>query len=267
MSSFGIWQLEIVHFRAYGAVVICRVGAFGTAGSTVSKGVGGRSWKDRTDGSEPRSDWQKNAQRAMGDIRYSGVLAAGYWLPQTEPAIESHGCGQPSLGSVICHQGCPMSIEELLEQMEQYRLRREQRDYRPEWLQRFVEGAAQLFEPLMSVGRAGFDCQLDERGWLVSLYLGTTEIVGGPRDGQVDHVSFCVDLLRLQGMFSRLTRLEWYSVAAGDGSGCGGIRSLVSVHGEVSGGGAVRLEVLSIPPEVVRPGLHLRTDGVFYETR
>ena len=160
-----------------------------------------------------------------------------------------------------------MSIEELLEQMEQYRLRREQRDYRPEWLQRFVEGAAQLFEPLLTVGRAGFDCQLDERGWLVSLYLGTTEIVGGPRDGQVDHVSFCMDLLRLQGMFSKLTRLEWYSVSAMDGGIPRGPRSLVSVHGEVSGGGLLRLEILSVPPEVVRPGLHLRTDGLFYETR
>lgn len=163
-----------------------------------------------------------------------------------------------------------MSIEELLEQMEQYRLRREQRDYRPEWLRRFIEGAALLFEPLISVGRAGYDCQLDERGWLVSLYLGTTEIVGGPRDGQVDHVSFCLDLLRLQAMFSKLTRLEWYSVAStGDitGAGARGLRSLVSVHGEVVGGGTVRLEILGVPPEVVRPGLHLRTDGVFYETR
>ena len=72
-----------------------------------------------------------------------------------------------------------MSIEELLEQMEQYRLRREQRDCRPEWLKGFIQQASSLFEPLTHVGRVGYACQFDERGWTVCMYLGTTEIVGG----------------------------------------------------------------------------------------
>lgn len=160
-----------------------------------------------------------------------------------------------------------MSIEELLEQMEQYRLRREQRDYRPDWLKRFVESVAGLFEPLTNVGRVGYDCQVDERGWTICLYIGTTEIIGGPRDGQIDHASFCIDLLQLQKLFETIDRLEWFSVSgSATENNSIAVKSLLSVHGKVSGGGQVRLELLGMPPNVVKPGLHLRPDGVLYET-
>ncbi|MEI7699455.1 MAG: hypothetical protein WCK86_06655 [Planctomycetia bacterium] len=160
-----------------------------------------------------------------------------------------------------------MSIEELLEQMEQYRLRREQRDYRPDWLKRFVESVAGLFEPLTNVGRVGYDCQVDERGWTICLYIGTTEIIGGPRDGQIDHASFCIDLLQLQKFFETIDRLEWFSVSgSATENNPIAVKSLLSVHGKVSGGGQVRLELLGTPPNVVKPGLHLRPDGVLYET-
>lgn len=161
-----------------------------------------------------------------------------------------------------------MSIEELLELLEQGRSRKDSRDYRPVWLKKFIAGIADVFEPLNCLGRVGYDCQLDERGWTVCLYLGTTEIIGGPRDGQVDHVSFRFDVLRLQQAFSKVTRLEWYSVAEGSGERSGTpVRSLLSVHGTPHGGDQIRLELLGVPPLVVQPGLHLRTDGVFYETQ
>ncbi len=159
-----------------------------------------------------------------------------------------------------------MSIEELLEQMEQYRLRREQRDYRPDWLKRFVENAAALFEPLTFVGRVGYDCQLDERGWTVCMYLGTSEIVGGPRDGQIDHASFRIDLTQIIPLFSTMNRMEWYSVA-NTADTVHPVRSLLCVHGKVADGEEVRLELMAVPPNIIRPGLHLRPDGALFETR
>jgi len=160
-----------------------------------------------------------------------------------------------------------MSIEELLEQMEQYRLRREQRDYRPDWLKQFVQLAAGLFEPLTHVGRVGYDCQLDERGWTVCMYLGTTEIVGGAKDGRIDHASFRVDLAGLNRLFARIDRLEWYSVAdSSSAEPSEKIRSLICIHGAVSGDHEVRLELLAIPPDFIGPGLHCRPDGTIYET-
>ncbi|MDA1230313.1 MAG: hypothetical protein O2856_06025 [Planctomycetota bacterium] len=160
-----------------------------------------------------------------------------------------------------------MSIEELLEQMEQYRLRREQRDFRPEWLKGFIRQASSLFEPLTHIGRVGYDCQFDERGWTVCMYLGTTEIVGGPKDGRIDHASFRVDLTQFTRLFESISRFEWYSVTETSArEEPEGIRSLIAVHGAIAGGKEVRLELLAIPPQTVRPGLHHRPDGMTYET-
>lgn len=161
-----------------------------------------------------------------------------------------------------------MSIEELLLQMEQYRLRREQRDFRPEWLKRFVQQASAVFEPLTHVGRVGYDCQFDERGWTVCMYLGTTEIVGGAKDGQIDHASFRMDLNSVTSLFSLVSRFEWYSLPAESSNpGSERIRSLVCLHGIVAGAHEVRLELLATPPDFVGPGLHCRPDGAIYETK
>ncbi len=159
-----------------------------------------------------------------------------------------------------------MSIEELLIQMEQYRLRREQRDFRPEWLKKFVQRAAGVFEPLTHVGRVGYDCQYDERGWTVCMYLGTTEIVGGAKDGQIDHASFRIDLNSVTTLFCSVTRFEWYSL--GDANeNTGRIRSLMCIHGMLTENHEIRLELLATPPNCIGPGLHCRPDGSLYETK
>ena len=161
-----------------------------------------------------------------------------------------------------------MSIEELLVQMEQYRLRREQRDFRPEWLKVFVQQAAAVFEPLTHVGRVGYDCQFDERGWTVCMYLGTTEIVGGAKDGQIDHASFRIDLVSVTALFSTVKRFEWYSLGDhGSAQGNEKVRSLMCIHGIVSASHELRLELLATPPDLVGPGLHCRPDGAIYETK
>lgn len=160
-----------------------------------------------------------------------------------------------------------MSIEDLLEEMEQYRLRRELRDYRPEWLKQFISNAADLLEPVTHVGRVGYECRIDDRGWTICMYLGATEIVGGPLDGQIDHAAFRLDVTALQKLFVQVNRLEWLSLADPESRrpGCQ-IRSLIVVHGELADNHSVRLEILSVPPDQVRPGFHRRPDGMIYET-
>lgn len=156
-----------------------------------------------------------------------------------------------------------MSIEELLEQMEEYRTRREQRDHRPKWLTRFVSTVAGKFEPLTDIGRVGYDCQADEHGWLVRMYLGTTEIIGGPKDGQIEHASFKIDLCCITSLFKTLSRFEWYSVANTDTDQFNETtRSLVSAHGTLEDDQFVRLELLHIPPKYVTPGFSRKTENI-----
>lgn len=148
-----------------------------------------------------------------------------------------------------------MSIEELLQQMEDYRARREQRDHRPEWLRRFVISAADMFEPLSNVGRVGYDCQADERGWTVCMYLGTTEIIGGPKDGQIEHAGFVIDIKQLMEMFQQVHRFEWYSLSnENDERFNEATRSLLTIHGDVEDG-FVQLELLACPPKYVAPAI------------
>ncbi|MCP4169691.1 MAG: hypothetical protein GY758_02840 [Fuerstiella sp.] len=149
-----------------------------------------------------------------------------------------------------------MSIEELLQQMADYKIRREHRDHRPIWLKEFIHNVADIFEPLANAGRVGFDCRADERGWLVSMYLGTTEMIGGPKDGQIEHVGFRIDIHQLLLLFNDVSRCEWYSVGnERDERFEQAVRSLLSVTGQVDLEHSVRLELLGVPPKYVGPAL------------
>jgi hypothetical protein len=162
-----------------------------------------------------------------------------------------------------------MSIDELLKQLQAHREQRHQRDYRPDWLKDFISRAAELFEPLETYGRAGFDCQLDERGWTVSMYLGATEIIGGPKDGHIGHASFRMNLEELRDLFSSIDFFEWYSLADADVDGATPkLRSLVAVHGGIGEKQEqrIRLELLSVPPTLIKPGIHCRPDGMLFES-
>ena len=149
-----------------------------------------------------------------------------------------------------------MSPEELLRQLAEYESRRTPKDRRPLWLKHLIEQVAVLFEPLRDVTRAGYDCRLDEHGWLLRMYLGTTEIIGGPKDGQIEHASFRMDLQQLLALFERVDRLEWYSVANVEPEDFDGqIRCLLSVVGSVAEGQKVQLELLASPPRAAPPAV------------
>lgn len=156
-----------------------------------------------------------------------------------------------------------MSLEEMLKQMEDFRSRKEQRDCRPEWLRQFIKQAANLFEPLAHSGRVGFDCQGHERGWTVGMYLGTTEIIGGPDDGKTEHASFVIDIKKINELFQEVERLEWYSVANNDEERFqDATRSVLSVKGTEANGNPVHLELLHSPPQQSAPGLRKSGDDV-----
>ena len=178
----------------------------------------------------------------------------GYRAPQMWAPLKSKHLTPPATVGLNT-----MSIDKLLKQMEEYRARRELRDNRPEWLVAFIKTAAELFEPLSSVGRVGYECQGHERGWTVCMYLGTTEIIGGPKDGQIEHAGFSVDLTKLTTLFSRIDRLEWYSVANENHDRFeDATRSVLSAHGFVNDTNHVQLELLHAPPRFAGPGFKLR---------
>lgn len=147
-----------------------------------------------------------------------------------------------------------LPVQHLLKQVEDYRTRRAERDIRPDWLTAMIDDVAELFEPLHEVGRVGFDCQMTEACWLVRMYLGGVEIVGGKDDGRTRQPDFQFDLLEVLEQFDSVDHFCWSAVPqqslAADAVPC----STVTIDGSVDNQ-RIRLQLCSSPPNVTGPGL------------
>jgi hypothetical protein len=161
-----------------------------------------------------------------------------------------------------------MPIQHLLAQIETFAAKRENRDVRPEWLTRFIDDVAQLFEPLCGLGRVGFDCQFTEDCWLVGIYLGSTEIVGGCHDGKTYFTNFTFDLRALIGKFAEISEFCWnalpetQSFDEAPDSHPPRDRSYLTIAGIV-GGNRIRLNLFSVPPDGVGSALRQCADGAY----
>ncbi|QDT49515.1 hypothetical protein [Symmachiella dynata] len=152
-----------------------------------------------------------------------------------------------------------LPIQHLLAQLEKQG-RRPRRNYRPQWITPIIEEVAELFEPLCSVGRVGFDCRLTEDRWEVSLYLGTCELVGGKNDGQNLPLSFQFDMHELYRRFNLVERWEWTAHPAKNAAFADEEASLVTIEGYWDDN-PIRLKLIESPPSKVGPGLREFPNG------
>ena len=150
-----------------------------------------------------------------------------------------------------------MPINHLLRNLEN----RERRtgDSRPTWLVELIDQAADLFEPLMSVSRVGFDCWPTEKDWMVFLVLGDTEIVGGRDDGRLDPLEFRFDLLGLLDLLEDVQQIQWMVLPVGDDPSDND-RSYLSIVAPYPGHPVSR-RLRSIAPENAGPGLRRVPNG------
>ena len=132
-------------------------------------------------------------------------------------------------------------------------------DSRPNWLVELIDRAAVLFEPLMSVSRVGFDCWPTEDHWVLYLFLGDTEIIGGSDDGRLDPPEFHFDLLALFELLDDVQSSQWTVFPVADDE-TGSDRSFVSLMAKYQGN-PVCLRLLSIAPGHAGPGLKLFPNG------
>lgn len=158
----------------------------------------------------------------------------------------------------MSHSHIPLN--HLLKQIETCQISRGTRDVRPDWVARLIERTAELFEPLTGVGRVGFHCQLAEDCWVVGLYLGATEIVGGREDGESRYVNFEIDLDKLKVQFDRIDEFYWSVFPSPTSEPAAQARSFLTLAGTV-GGNPIRLQVFSVPPEDAGPGLKQYPNG------
>lgn len=156
-----------------------------------------------------------------------------------------------------------MPVQHLLRQVELYRSKRQcgaHLDVRPPWLTDFTESIADLFEPLGDDARAGYDCRLVDGRWVLEMFLGGTEIVGGPQDGELRYANFLFDLHGLLDRFDSIERFRWHAIPGPAAEGDGIARSTVMITGTI-GEHSLRLHVHSIPPDDAGPGFREHADG------
>lgn len=160
----------------------------------------------------------------------------------------------------MAHSHLP--VQHLMKQIENFQPRGGDRDLRPEWVSRLIERVAELFEPLEDIGRVGFDCHLSDDCWIVEMYLGSTELVGGPADGQRRFSDFRFDLRALVGLFEEVERFRWTALCAADGEeeNASAGPSSITVEAKL-GDNPVRLQLYSVPPPDSAPGLRRFPDG------
>lgn len=139
---------------------------------------------------------------------------------------------------------------------------RTRRDVRPAWIAKLIDEIAELFEPFTDVGRVGFECSLGEDRWEVSMYLGKTELVGGKSDGEMQHLDFQFDLLKMTKYFDHIETLRWNAFPSGSDINDGPECSFVSIEGKYEDN-SLMLRIFCTPPEQAGPGLRQFTDGTW----
>ena len=155
-----------------------------------------------------------------------------------------------------------LAIRHLIRQVEEYAGRRGERKA-PAWVVEFVEQAAALFEPFSGVARPGFECCRAENRWEIALFLGKTEVVGGPDDGHLSPVNFMFDVAALSRLFERVDALRWNAFPDCHVCNEGEMDlSFLVAEGQVRGE-LVSVQVHAGPPNAAGPALKRDTDGSY----
>jgi hypothetical protein len=154
------------------------------------------------------------------------------------------------------------SVNHFIEQIESGETPRIRKPQMPNWLQTFVWQATEHFDPIGGTARAGYIATQDDNRWTVRLFLGETEVVGGPRDGAIVPAAFTFDLEALRDSFEAITRLEWHGLPAGSLPEQSRDEATMAIDGIVSGH-IVRLLVDLRSPVDMGPGLKRQADGAY----
>ncbi len=152
-----------------------------------------------------------------------------------------------------------IAVEQLLKQMEIWEPGKHRREARPLWLTALIEETAELFEPLTGIARVGFDCRMQDETAIVRMYLGTTEIVGGSRDGQQQPMSFEVNLDRLRSRFDEVDEFSW-SVFPENARDIEEAQAYVTISGVIDAH-RVRFHLFATAPSDAGPGMRVYQDG------
>lgn len=134
----------------------------------------------------------------------------------------------------------------------------------PSWLRWFGNDAARAITS--EAGKCPIGCHyfhdFENSVWEVSVFVGTTEIVGGPMDGTSFTTSLRLNISEVMNLFDEVDNVSWQSDAVADDDD---LAQHVSFEGTARGH-KVWLRVLKESPEGTGPGQILHSHNGKLET-
>ena len=131
----------------------------------------------------------------------------------------------------------------------------------PKWIQELADATALQIIPVDSLAPIGCHFCLADGVWEITLFVGSTEVVGGSQDGQVHHARFNLDVQAVCRLFSTVGEISWQAHPLGDGDELG---PNVAIEGEYAKH-SVRLRILAFPPQKFPSGRRAVTFGPLWE--
>ena len=133
----------------------------------------------------------------------------------------------------------------------------------PQWILEFANSVAGCLEPIEPMPPLGCHYHHCETGWEITLFPSQTEIVGGPQDGRFIAPRFCVDILAVTQLFSKVNEVAWQSKSVGEEDQLG---SHIAISGLFETEN-VSIRILKAAPNCFDPGRKaLVHDGVMVNT-
>jgi hypothetical protein len=153
-----------------------------------------------------------------------------------------------------------LPIQHLLKEVEKRGQNRTLLRKLPDLLHKFIDEVADCFEPVEGVARVGYECQVTQERWLVSMFLGKAEHVGGKDDGLQQIIPF---ELNLQGVFSRFDRVEkfrWQPEEMGNVPDQDkGLITIIGMVGKIN----IELRIKQNPPQDAVAGIRILPNGEY----
>ena len=120
----------------------------------------------------------------------------------------------------------------------------------PRWLANLADEIVRRIVPVDPLAPIGCHYLLQDGVWEVTLFVSTTEIVGGRRDGQVFASAFQFDLAGIEEHFESVSSISWQPIELGDDDDLGPHVAIVGSREDHP----VWLRVTAVPPRGFEPG-------------
>lgn len=120
----------------------------------------------------------------------------------------------------------------------------------PTFLRRLADAVLEGFVPFEATPPLGCHTYQAEDLWEMTLFVSSTELLGGARDGSRMSAVFAIDVMKVAAVFDEIEEISWQPHRIDDLDEIGAHLGMVGTYE----GSRVWLRILAVAPEKFEPG-------------